>query len=381
MSAKRIQIELESFPLLEAKFEAFHGRKMGNKHLRIVALLAAKLKRQNKQRLSGKIPALNWDRLYVPCSAFAAISKRHYCKVLTELTECGILGLRSGGVDRLAGYICHKARKGCEDLKGVCKFCLFSKESRYAILRKPSRTIFVSEHFQKLPEALDATERKDEACHHVKASYARCSVNAATFRSTSEGAFAVAEKVESGIANARKTKTGRITNTLLAPHSKEVRPHVLIDGKPTVELDMKQAHPRLIGLILDGKEGQEWAKLCEGDFYKALCESSGIEASREQMKALFQRALSATSGQRKTKPRQLKAWLQRHFPSLFDFLAASSSAQAALQGLESRIINGVVLYSASRKIPIIPLYDGFLCLEENANDLAARVGLPMERKS
>lgn len=375
-----VTLEIESYPQLRAKYEEHFSRKMGKKHLRILSLLSKALKLNHAKLQNAKIvKRSNWERLYIPKRYFAAISKRHYCRILQEFLDCGILSYRSGGIDRLKGYLCPKTYGVGDDIKGVCKFILFAKWAKKIVLQDEAKVLIISETFKKLPPDLDQTNQKDEACKHVQATYGRATISPG-FHATSESSFRVAEKIHSGIADAKKTKTGRIYNTLVGPNSVEVRKHVLLDGQSAVEMDMKQAHPALIGRFLTGQEAKKWAELSSGDFYTAIGASAGIEATRIQLKSLFQAALTAPTGTRNTKRRKLSTYLRSNFPTFFAEADKHSSPQALLQSLEATLINKVVLHAANLNIPIIPLYDGFLCLPEHSEQFAQLVGLPMERK-
>jgi hypothetical protein len=186
----------------------------------------------------------------------------------------------------------------------------------------------------------------------------------------------------------RGEKSGRIYSTITnAP--KEIRRYLSYSGTRLVEGDIKTCFPILLLALYDEQEDscfgddmdetkirdilaerELYEKFLSGDFYQEMMDISGYKGNRKSFKRDFQVYLNWDGEVEKiARPMSLV------FPILSRLISEKGDGMASfLQSLESSImVEGVLGQCLRKKIPIITIHDGFLCLPSDFDKIAKMI--------
>jgi hypothetical protein len=148
------------------------------------------------------------------------------------------------------------------------------------------------------------------------------------------------------------------------------RATITVDGKPTVELDYKSLHPRLIYNV----EGIEAPEDCYASAKRprALTKLVSLLSINCTSFSQAHRALMRETKLSSDEAREhLKSYSEEHSIISHRFFAAGWKR---LQYLDSQIVDAVLTKTAARLIPILPIHDSFVIPTEHAHwvmDVAA----------
>ena len=173
--------------------------------------------------------------------------------------------------------------------------------------------------------------------------------------------------------------TGRVFHPAITMR-KKLREYIRFNNQKVVCIDVKAAHPCMLGKFASNEDRDRWVSQCKtGDIYKYFMdEANGV--TKEVVKEAFQIAISYLQYEKKGLARQIVDYIEQEFPSIHSWLAAQwqicdingkeqNTPQYILQSLESKIFIKGTLKNISRKFWLLPCHDGFLVEKYNAVEL------------
>jgi hypothetical protein len=167
-------------------------------------------------------------------------------------------------------------------------------------------------------------------------------------------------------------RTGRIFTPITSLNS-WMRPHLLIDGAPTVEIDIRNSQPYFLAALYPIHSSERYRfveKVTSGHFYESLAGKSLSDTERAKFKRqVFQKILFGRP------ENHGRLWMA--FASTFPELAAiverlkwdsgHNALALALQTLEARaIIDGVMAECERAGVPILTVHDSAIARKEDA---------------
>jgi hypothetical protein len=165
-------------------------------------------------------------------------------------------------------------------------------------------------------------------------------------------------------------KTGRVYGDW-SRTPRELRGTFLIDGKPVVEVDIRNAQPLMLACLYgddDCKESWKYRALVEsGIFYEHVMKVTGC-SDRDAVKRAVMVFLCG-----KTKVPLIPQYFQDEFPILYGIIKAHQNKQwksvaHILQNLESNII----VKRVCEEFPVVSMHDGVICPQDIAGDVESR---------
>jgi hypothetical protein len=189
---------------------------------------------------------------------------------------------------------------------------------------------------------------------------------------------------------------GQIT-TSVSSCPRELRPHLLLDGKPVTDCDIAAAHwnflPRILAnrlRFLEGKPGREkyiadgWrehgrltALLSDGDFYRAWCRNPDDDAEREEKKKLLTMLLNQRN--ESCQRNRLYRWVAKQFPltlGVVEDIKCKDHGNLSIQlhRFTADAISAALLEVQGKEIPAIPLVDALICQRQHHAVVCAAIG-------
>lgn len=169
-------------------------------------------------------------------------------------------------------------------------------------------------------------------------------------------------------------KTGRMYYPI-ANLPKIARRHLLLEGEPTVEVDIAACQPTLLAMLYPDRRNGEFNRYLElvqsERFYETIAEWAGLGWTRGEAKEAFFSQIAYSYAAVWTKL-PLYPHFAARFPELMQHIARLKCRHKAylpleMQSLEADImIRGVCAECADRKIPVLPVHDSIICAREQA---------------
>lgn len=379
MKKHKIKIEILEIEALNALYRNYFSREMEVSESRILSLIIAKLFALHRK-------SEPYSRLLFPCDKFKRINKRHYCRCLERLQECGLIKLRTGGSKKYVGYK-RPTYEGGKKIKGECKAIFIAPNIRRLIASQPIRKKFIFKKLAILPPDADTTNFDNPICREVSKVFKnsiRVDLEALVQVSLTESELTPLEKVYSGHANAKQTKTGRTHHTLLHPYTKDKRHLYLIDGEKPVELDIVSAHFAILATkIQDANQKAKFLNLFEGEgFYINLAAACGIAINgKGAFKGTVQKAMCFKSYKKNCQQKRITDFFDKIAPEIRQLLMGKDEKpQAIMQRWESDLVNEAFMKCRQMGINLLPMADGFFIKETDCQLIRSIIPLKMEIK-
>lgn len=159
-----------------------------------------------------------------------------------------------------------------------------------------------------------------------------------------------------------KSKHGRVFGTW-SRVPRELRGLFLIKGKPTVEVDIKNAQPTFLVNLYKDKclpECQKFIeKIAAGEFYEYIMEKTELK-EREDVKRL---CMSFLCGKVKSNP-ELLGFFRKEFPTLLlRILEKLASNYRSLAWWLQQQESAIIVQGICSKFPVFSMHDGVICEE------------------
>jgi hypothetical protein len=165
-------------------------------------------------------------------------------------------------------------------------------------------------------------------------------------------------------------KGGRFYGAVYQSFPGHIRQNILINGEPTVELDFKSMHIRMLYHMRGIPYDDDPYSVCAGEEYKKIFKTGflvGINAKNEKL------AMQAISDQLKKRSLSLPAvehplkWIvqtiKKTHPDIAEFLC--SDMGIVLQNKDSRIMNNILMRLLDQNILGLPIHDSVIVQERH----------------
>ena len=148
--------------------------------------------------------------------------------------------------------------------------------------------------------------------------------------------------------------------------SKAERSTILIDGAPTVEIDLKSLHPRLL-YNLEGLEAPSDCYAASTDSQRKLNKEVCMLVLNSKSMAEAVKALTYHSGiDTENAKNAVKDFVSQHNPIAHTFF---KSQWKRLQNLDGQLADNIVSKCVYINIPVLPIHDSFITSTEHALQL------------
>jgi hypothetical protein len=207
---------------------------------------------------------------------------------------------------------------------------------------------------------------------------------------------ALVTAIDGGNHFVRVSERGQIT-TSLGSCPRELQPHLLLDGLPTVTCDISNAHWNFLPLILanrlhhvsgepareeyirDGwrERGQLIALLSDGHFYRTWCVDSENEHERGEKKIILNILLNQNN--EKCQSNRLYRRIKAEFPITFGVIEDIKrndhrNLSKQLHRFTANAIAGALLEEQGKEIAAIPHVDALICQEKHRRTVCEAIG-------